>query len=133
MRAPRSTIAKKARRSRTLLGLLLLTISLLLAAHAQDQTDKSLKVTEKELRGAATTKVEPEYPAVARQIRLTGAVELEVSVDPSGSIEKVNVLRGNELLVGASQLAIKRWKFTPFRVEGQAVRAVGPIRFSFQM
>lgn len=119
--------------SRTLLGFLLLAITLLLAAHAQDQPDKSVKVTEKELRKAATTKIEPEYPAVARQIRLTGDVELEVSVDPSGSIEKVQVLRGNELLVGASQLAIKRWKFTPFRLDGQVVRAIGPIRFSFQM
>ena len=100
---------------------------------AAPSQEKTLKVTENELRSAASQKVEPEYPAVARQIRLTGGVDLEVSVDNTGSIDKVTVLSGNTLLVGPSMQAIKRWKFTPFRVDGQAARAVGQIRFNFQM
>lgn len=95
--------------------------------------DKVLQVKEQDLRTAATQKVDPEYPAVARQIRLTGDVELEISVDLEGVVDKVTVLRGNTLLSGSSMQAIRKWKFNPFRAEGQPVRAVGPIKFSFQM
>ena len=103
------------------------------ALSQEKPSEKILRVTESELRGAASQKIEPEYPAVARQIRLTGDVDLEVSIDNAGSVDKVTVLRGNTLLVGSSMQAIKRWKFTPFRVDGQAARAIGQIRFNFQM
>ncbi len=112
---------------------LFLIVGILSSSRLIVSQDKIMKVTEGELRGAASQKVEPEYPAVARQIRLTGDVELEVSIDNSGSVDKVTVLRGNTLLVGSSMQAIKRWKFTPFRMDGQVARAVGQIRFTFQM
>ncbi len=108
-------------------------IGILWASRAAPAQEKIIKVTESELRGAANQKIEPEYPAVARQIRLTGDVDLEVSIDNTGSVDKVTVLRGNTLLVGSSMQAIKRWKFVPFRVDGQIARAVGQIRFNFQM
>lgn len=111
-------------------GLVLLAMLTLGSISGQD---KVLRVTEKELRGAAKYKVDPEYPAVARQIRLTGDVELEVGLDPSGAVEDVKVLRGNTLLVGSSVQAMRKWKFTPFRADGQPVHAVGPIKFSFQI
>jgi TonB family protein len=95
--------------------------------------EKSVQVTEQELRKAATYKLEPEYPAVARQIRMGGEVELLISVDPNGQVEKVTVTRGNTLLAGPCTQAIKKWKFNPFRADGQAAHAVGPIKFSFQM
>jgi periplasmic protein TonB len=103
---------------------------LLTGANAED---KPHPVTEKELRGAATQKVEPEYPAVARQIRLTGDVELEVVVDQLGAVEKVSVVRGNTLLTGPSLQAIRKWKFKPFGTESEPSKATGPIKFSFQM
>ncbi len=112
---------------------LFLLVGLLWAAGVAQPQEKVIKVTESELRSAASQKIEPEYPAVARQIRLTGDVDLEVSIDNTGSVDKVTVLRGNTLLVGSSIQAIKRWKFNPFRVDGQAARAVGSIRFNFKI
>jgi TonB family protein len=95
--------------------------------------DKSLQVNDQELRKAAIYKPEPEYPAVARQIRLVGEVELLVSVDRTGQVEKVTVTRGNTLLAGPCTQAIKKWKFNPFRADGQAAHAVGPVKFTFQI
>jgi protein TonB len=95
--------------------------------------DKSLQVTEQDLRKAAIYKPEPEYPAVARQLRVVGEVEVMVAVDPAGQVEKVTVTRGNTLLAGPCAQAIKKWKFNPFRVDGQAAHAVGPVKFIFQM
>jgi protein TonB len=95
--------------------------------------EKSLQVTEQELRKAAVYKPEPEYPAVARQLRVVGEVELLVSVDPTGQVEKVTVTRGNTLLAGPCAQAMKKWRFNPFHVDGQAAHAVGPVKFTFQM
>jgi TonB family protein len=95
--------------------------------------EKSLQVSEPELRKAAIYKPEPEYPAVARQIRMVGEVELLVNVDPNGQVDKVTVTRGNTLLAGPCTQAMKKWKFTPFHADGQAVHAVGPVKFNFQM
>lgn len=92
-----------------------------------------LQVSEEELRAAAKQKVEPEYPAVARQIRLEGEVELLVGIDPAGAVEQVNVVHGNTLLVGSSIQAVKKWKFTPFQSDGASVHAVGKLKFHFQM
>jgi periplasmic protein TonB len=109
----------------------LLAIGLLLAGARAE--DKLRPVTEKDLREAATQKVEPEYPAVARQIRVTGEVELEIVVDQLGAVEKVNVVRGNTLLTGATLQAIRKWKFKPFGTGSEPMKATGPIKFSFQM
>lgn len=95
--------------------------------------EKVIHVSEQDLRSSAMRKVDPEYPAVARQIRLTGDVELEIFIDPSGAVEKVNVLSGNTLLSGSSVQAVRRWRFNPFRAEGKPTRAVGSITFNFQM
>lgn len=109
-----------------------LAATLLLASRASTQ-EKPLTVTERELRAAAIQKVEPEYPAVARQIRLTGEVELEIQVDVAGGVEKASVVRGNTLLTGPSLQAIRKWKFKPFGQEENPARAMGPIKFNFQM
>ena len=108
-----------------------LVAALLLTSVSAQQ--KVVPVTEKELRAAATQKVEPDYPAVARQIRLTGDVELEVVVDESGGVEKASIISGNQLLTGPSLQAIRKWKFKPFGTDSSPARATGPIKFSFQM
>jgi protein TonB len=109
-----------------------LIVALMVMAGAQSQ-EKTRTVTEKDLRAAATQKVEPDYPAVARQIRLTGSVELEIVVDQTGGVERANVVRGNTLLTGPSLQAIRKWKFKPFGAEGDPAKASGPITFNFQM
>jgi protein TonB len=95
--------------------------------------EPTLRVKEADLRAAATHKVEPDYPAIARQIRLVGDVELEVTVSGGGDVESVKVLQGNTLLVGSSVQAIRKWKFQPFREGGAPARAVGPVRFRFKL
>ena len=44
------------------------------AIYAQDAPKK---VTRSEGQSAATSKVQPEYPSIARQLKVEGAVELE--------------------------------------------------------
>jgi TonB family protein len=57
--------------------------------------------------------VTPIYPEVARRMRLSGQVRLEVTVLPDGKVKAVKALGGHPLLVSAAEDAIKRWKFEP--------------------
>lgn len=81
---------------------------------------------------AATSKPAPEYTAVARQMKVAGRVELEVTIDTDGTVENVKAVTGNPLLTGSAVTAVKRWKFTPFTSNGQATKAVANLTFDFK-
>jgi TonB family protein len=91
------------------------------------------KVTKAEGLNAVTTKVAPEYPPIARQLKIEGAVELEAVVTESGAVEKVNIVSGNPVLTRPASDAIKKWKFAPFTSDGKAVKALVPVSLSFKM
>jgi protein TonB len=96
--------------------------------------DGVLRVTESEARRAIVKKVEPEYPAMARQVRLSGQVQVDVLIDASGNVETVKVLKGNALLSGSTVTALKKWKFTPFTgLDNKHSRAVTSLTFDFRM
>jgi len=93
--------------------------------------DTSIRVAEPELKKAAVTKVNPEYPAIARQLHLAGRAEVEVYVTPDGDVEKVQPLSGNPIFTNSAISAVKKWKFTPFKADGKPAKAVGTLTFSF--
>lgn len=57
--------------------------------------------------------VAPEYPALARQARISGVVKLRVVIDTTGSVKNIQVLSGHPLLVPATIEAVREWKFQP--------------------
>ncbi len=65
--------------------------------------------------------VEPAYPEAARKEGLRGPVILRVEVGKNGRVQRMEVLRGSPLLVTAAQAAVRRWRFEPFRVDGQPI------------
>ena len=110
---------------------LALTLGLMAGILAAQDAPK--KVTKTEGLNAVTTKVPPEYPAIARQLKIEGAVELEVMVTEAGAVEKVNIVSGNPVLTRPASDAVKKWKFAPFTAEGKPVKAVVPVSLSFKM
>ncbi len=94
--------------------------------------DGAKKLTRAEAMSAAVTKVEPEYPAFARQLRVSGDVNLEAVVAEDGSVEKVNVVDGNPILTKAGVDALMKWKFKPATADGKPVKSLAPILFSFK-
>lgn len=82
---------------------------------------------------AALNKPQPEYPPVARQLRIQGRVEVEVSIDPSGTVDNVKVLSGNPALTGTLTPTLKRWRFEPILSEGKPVHAIAVLGFSFKL
>lgn len=92
-----------------------------------------VRVTQSEAVKAATAKVEPEYPAIAKQLHLSGSVQVEAVIGESGEVESVKPLTGNAVLMNAAVAALKRWRFTPFTADGKPVRAVADMSFKFTL
>ena len=113
--------------------LLSLAVVLGLSAGVLAAQDAPKKVTKTEGLNAVTTKISPEYPVIARQLKIEGAVELEVVVTEAGVVEKVNIVSGNPVLTRPASDAVKKWKFAPFTADGKAVKAVVPVSVSFKM
>jgi TonB family protein len=85
------------------------------------------------LIGKATQKVNPSYPQTAKMARITGVVTVYLEVDENGSVTTVQRSNGPQLLRQAATDAARRWKFRPTVVDGQPVRVLGFINFSFTL
>jgi periplasmic protein TonB len=108
--------------------LLSAAIALVLPAGAEDRK----KVTQAEANSAAVTKVTPEYPPIAKQLRLSGSVEVEANISEDGTVEDVKVVSGNPVLTRAATAAVAKWRFKPFTANGAPVKAVASLTFDFK-
>jgi protein TonB len=78
--------------------------------------------------------VAPVYPALARAARVEGTVILEATIDESGVVRHVRVLRSIPLLDNAAVDAVSGWRYTPTRLNGAAVavRMTVTVRFTLR-
>ena len=104
---------------------LLLGFESLASAELRVATDEAMK--------AATKKTPPDYPPIAKQLKIGGKVEVDVTIDADGNVENVKILSGNAMLTQSVVTAVKKWKFTPFTQEGAATKAVAALQFDFKM
>jgi TonB family protein len=60
-----------------------------------------------------------------------GFVTLDVSLDASGAVQNVTVVRDVPPLTAAAQSAVKTWQFTPATLDGQGVPGVLRVNIAF--
>ncbi len=66
-------------------------------------------------------KVVPQYPAQARTQRVEGSVVLEATITEEGAMRDVRVVSGPQLLVGATTVAVRQWRYRPSLLNGKPV------------
>jgi TonB family protein len=81
----------------------------------------------------ATQKINPSYPQTARSAHVTGTVTVYLEIDEKGVVKTVHRTNGPQLLRQAAEEAVRRWKFRPTVIDGQAVSVLGFINFNFTM
>ena len=77
----------------------------------------------------------PKYPAMARQMKLTGVVELKALVGTDGSVEEIRISSVSPKNVGfeaATENAIRNWRYKPATKKGVKVRMWVSIRVPFR-
>jgi Ca-activated chloride channel homolog len=92
---------------------------------------RAVKVFGGVLQSNAIRKVQPEYPALAKAAKASGAVQVQVTVDETGQVIAANVIGGHPLLRNAALEAAKQWQFKPTQLSGKPVQTQSVITFNF--
>ena len=71
----------------------------------------------------SVNRLRPIYPAAARARGIEGVVEVAFTVGPDGRAIDIEIVSADhgELFVAATLRAIRKWKFSPGQIDGQAV------------
>jgi periplasmic protein TonB len=80
-----------------------------------------VRVSQGVTSGLLIRKVEPEYPAIARQARIQGQVVLEAIIAKDGMVQNLRVVSGHPLLVPAALSAVQQWRYRPYLLNGAPV------------
>lgn len=78
-------------------------------------------------------KVIPVYPALARTARISGSVHLIGVIARDGTIQQLQVVSGNPLLVPAAVSAVRQWIYRPTMLNGAVVEVIAPIEVIFTL
>jgi protein TonB len=89
------------------------------------------KVSLGVINGKASNLVKPPYPAAAKAVRASGAVNVSVSIDEAGNVVSASAVSGHPLLKQAAEAAARASKFTPTVLSGQPVKVTGIIVYNF--
>jgi TonB family protein len=85
------------------------------------------------LNGKALDLPMPQYPDVARRMRLTGLVQVEVVVNENGKVISAHALSGPASLRDVAVQAALRARFSPTKLSGQSVKVSGQINYHFTL
>jgi TonB family protein len=78
-----------------------------------------------------TVSVPPDYPLLARQMKVQGAVSLQALISREGNIQELQILSGPAILAVAAREAVKQWHFKPYLQNGQPVETEARITVNF--
>jgi len=85
------------------------------------------EINPTESKRKPTAKVQPKYPALARQLKLSGKVKVEATVTPDGRVKNTRTIGGSPVLVNAALDAIRMWRY-----EAAAKETVEAIEIDFK-
>jgi protein TonB len=91
------------------------------------------RVSSGVMAGNLVNKVNPQYPMIAKQARITGSVVLQATISKSGAIENLKVVSGHPMLINAAMDAVRQWKYKPYFLNGEAVEVETTVTVNFTM
>ena len=97
------------------------------------EPEKIVELTPTAAESILMRRVEPEYPAAARDGRVQGAVVLDVHIGANGAVQDVEVVSGAPLLAQASTEAVKQWRFKPRAVNGRPAEMETRVTLNFRL
>ena len=112
----------------SIVSILLISFSIGLA---QTPTEIPKTISGGVVNGKAKTLAKPSYPAAARAVGASGAVNVQVTIDENGDVISAAAVSGHPLLRQAAEQAARASKFSPTLLQGQPVRVTGVIVYNF--
>jgi periplasmic protein TonB len=78
-------------------------------------------------------RVQPVYPPLARQTRISGTVKLHAIIGKNGAVEQLQVVSGHPLLVQSALDAVRQWRYQPTLLNGEPVEVDTEIDVIFSL
>jgi protein TonB len=78
-------------------------------------------------------KVQPGYPPLARQTRISGTVKLHAIIGKDGVVQQLQVVSGHPLLVQSALDAVRQWRYQPTLLNGEPVEVDTEIDVIFSL
>src|ERR1700687_1129552 len=78
-------------------------------------------------------KVQPQYPPLARQTRISGTVRLHAIIGKDGGVQSLTLESGHPLLVQSALDAVRQWRYQPTLLNGEAVEVDTTIDVIFSL
>jgi protein TonB len=110
------------------------------AVEAAPASAKPVPVAPKQVMAGGIVKmarlihrVEPQYPPLARQMRVSGTVELTGIIATDGRIRELKVRSGSPLLAPAALEAVRQWIYEPTLLDGESVELIATISVIFRL
>jgi len=107
--------------------------TLLLIAMASAAAQTPINVDAAEARKHLAAHADPVYPAIAKAARVQGEIGITVIIDGTGQVVSEKVVSGPPMLRQAALDALKKWRFTPFQVNGATTPATVTLTIPFYL
>ncbi len=85
------------------------------------------------MEGYIIHRVQPEYPALARQARIEGSVVLRALISRDGKIENLQVVSGHPMLVPSAVEAVRQWRYRPYYLNNEPVEVETQVTVNFTL
>ena len=83
------------------------------------------------MEGNLIHKVEPLYPAIAKQLHIEGTVIVRAVISRDGVITRAEAESGQPLLVQAALAAVRQWRYRPYYLNHEPIDVETEIRVNF--
>jgi TonB family protein len=99
----------------------------------QTTPDGQMRVSAGVIAGNLISKVDPVYPEIAKASHVQGAVILHAIISKDGTVERLDVISGNGMLVNAARDAVSQWTYKPYLLNGQPTEVETSITVNFSL
>ena len=92
-----------------------------------------VRVSQGVTQGLLIRKVQPAYPPLARQARISGSVLLQAEISTDGTITDLHLISGHPMLAPAAIDAVRQWRYKPYILNGEPVPVETQITVIFSL
>ena len=92
-----------------------------------------IRVSQGVVQGNAISQPRPQYPQIARNARIQGAVVLQAVISKGGTIENLKVVSGHPMLRQSAIDAVRQWRYRPYFLNGEPVEVETQITVNFTL
>jgi protein TonB len=78
-------------------------------------------------------KVDPIYPPLALQARISGTVRFNILIGKDGRVSSVRLVSGHPLLVEAARQALQLWTYRTTLLNGEPVEVLTQVEVRFAL